>query len=254
MSLVFNDTTNKRGIVQEFEREIGVDYGYVSDNETRLKSLAASVNLAFDDFISIGFQASGRWQLDDSNHTDYPIITANLVSGQRDYSFTVDGSNNLILDIYKVLVADSSGVFHEVDPVDAQSSKDTQGFWDGRNTGGSPIKYDKTANGIFLDPVPNYNATGGLKVYINREPSYFTYEDTTKKPGVAGHLHSYFFLKPALVYARRKGLENLEEIEKEVIKYEGIRGTSVQGKIAEYFGLRTKDEPRRITSGRQDNR
>lgn len=254
MSFQFNDTNLFKGLVQEYEREIGVEYGYVSGNTNRLKAFAASANRAFDDFISIGFQSSGTWQFDDTNHTDYPIITANLVSGRRDYAFTTDGSGNLILDIYKVLVADSSGVFHEVTPVDAQTSKDTEGFWDGRDNTGVPQKYDKTANGFFLDPIPNYNATNGLKVYINREPSYFRYDDTTKKPGVPGHLHSYFFLKPALDYTRRNGLESFAKIQDEVIKYEGLQGSSVQGKIAEYFNLRSKDEPRRLTPANHSNK
>jgi len=239
MSAVFNDTTNYRGLVQVYEDEIGANLGDVSGNTTKLKKFAADANMALDDFVGMAIQSSGTWQFDDSNHTDYPIITTNLVSGQRDYTFTTDEGGSLILDIYKVLVADASGTFHEVDPVDAQSQKDTSGFWDGANTGGMPVKYDKTANGIFLEPIPNFNYTNGLKVYINREASYFTYTDTTKKPGVPGIFHKYFALRPAQDYARRNNLANQNKIQEEVLRMEKD--------IEDYYALRPKDERRRFS-------
>lgn len=253
MSLVFNDTSTKKGIVQIYEKEIGAPAGFVSGNTDRLKDLTADVNLALDEFTAIALKASGTWQYDDSNHTDYPIITGNLVSGQRDYPFVTDESGNLILDIYKVLVADSSGVFSEIKPKDAQSETDATGFTDGRNTSGIPIRYDKTANGIFLDPIPNYNYTNGLKIYINRESSYFTYTDTTKKPGVPGTLHRYFAIKPAADHARRNNLVNAGKLEQEVIKYEGREDLGITGLIGEYFSRRMRDEKPRLSINHAGN-
>lgn len=220
MSLQFSDTTAKRGIVQEIEKELGFNYGDVSGNTELLKEVTSLVNLSLDDFWAIALPASGKWQLDDSNNTDYPIITANLVSGQRDYSFTVDGSSNIILDIYKVMVADANGVFREVSSVDQQGDTDMSTFYDGQNATGTPVRHDKTANGIFLDPVPNYNYTGGVKVFINREASYFVYTDTTDKPGVTGIFHRYFVLNPALTYARRNNLASHNRIQQELLKME----------------------------------
>lgn len=250
MSAQLSDTTNYKGIVQIYEKEIGVDYGVISGNTTKLKSLVADINLALDDFMAIAIQASGTWQVDDSNQTDYPIITTNLVSGQRDYSFTVDQSSNLILDIYRVLVANSSGVFSEILPVDqgtaTNNNSDTISFLDGRNQSGTPTRYDKTANAIFLDLVPNYNYTNGIKLLVNRESSYFTYTDTTKKPGVPGLFHKYFALKPALDYARRNSLESYNRLYQEVLEYEGDEEKGMVGSIARYFGKRQKDVKGRL--------
>lgn len=246
MSLAFNDTSTYRGIIQMLEKECGFKRGDISGDTNRLKEFTADINLALDDFIALALQSSGTWQYDDSNHTDYPIITTNLVSGQRDYSFTTDEAGNLILDIQKVLVANAAGVFSEVTPKDAQSEGSTSGYWDGQNATGTPTTYDKTANGIFLDPIPNYNETGGLKVYINREGSYFTSGDTTKKPGVPGLFHSYFFLKPARNYARIHSRKNLAVLDADVQRMEMS--------IKEYFGLREKDVRRRMTAATQDNR
>lgn len=220
MSLPFSDTTTKKGIIQEIETECGFRDGDISGNTTLLKKFTSSVNLALDDFWAIAIPASGKWQLDDSNQTDYPIITANLVSGQRDYAFSSDGSSNLILDIYKVLAANSSGVFTELAPVDQQNGPDVAAFLDGRNGTGIPSRFDKTGNGLFLDPIPSYNYTNGLKVLINREASYFTSSDTTKKPGVPGIFHRYFVINPAFSYARSQGLQTYNRLSEEKVKLE----------------------------------
>lgn len=257
MSLQFSDTATYRGIVQIYEREIGVKYGDVSGNTIALKALTADVNLALDDFIKIALTASGTWQFDDSNFTDYPEIKTNLVSGQRDYSFLLDGSSNLILDIFRVMVADTSGIFHEISPVDSETPNskndvNTDSFIDGRNQTGVPTRYNKKANGIFLDLIPNYNSILGLKLEINREGSYFAYTDTIKKPGVPGLLHKYFALKPALDYARRKSLANYNQIAAEVLKLEGDENRGIVGDIARHFGRRERDVNKRMTPAYSD--
>lgn len=254
MSIVFSDTTNYRGLVQLYERECGFSRGEISGNTAKLKEFTADVNNALDDFTAIAINSSGTWQWDDSNQTDYPIVSANLVLGQRDYPFTTDGSGNLMLDIYRVFVADSSGKFTEIFPRDVQSEGDTTGYTNGQNTRGTPTSYDKTANGIFLDAIPSYNSTGGLKVYINREASYFTSADTSKKPGVPGVLHKYFYLKPASDYARRNVLTNADSLAGQVLAMEGNNRAGVVGSIEEYFSKRTKDEKPRLVAGYQNNK
>lgn len=246
MSLSFNDTTTRKGLVQIYEKECGFEYGDISGDTDKLKEFAADCNLALDDLFTIGFKASGTWQLDDSNFDNpsgYPIIKADLVSGRRDYLFLADGGGNLILDIYRVLIADSTGRYREILPVDQQtlnnSQSDTNTFIDGQNSTGIPTRYDKTANSIFLDLIPNYNYTDGLKIFINREPSYFTSDDTTKKAGISGNLHRYLALKPAMDYARRKTLASHDRIAGEVQKFEQII-------IPETFDRRQKDVKRRM--------
>lgn len=247
----FSDTTTYNGLVQLYEREIGVLRGTVSGNEDKLKEFTADVNNALNTFTEIAVKSSGTWQWDDNNQTNYPIIRTNVISGQRDYPVTTDQGGSFVLDFFKVLLADSSGKFKEIKPVDVQSQGGTSGFWDGNNTQGTPTQYDKTANGIFLDPIPNYNmrlveeGVAGLEVYINRTASYFAYTDTTKVAGIPAIFHSYLFLKPASDYARRKTLANRQDIENQVVKMEGAPG--LLGSIENYFASRIKDERARLT-------
>lgn len=190
------------------------------------------INLAIDRVLAIIFETGGTWQFDDSNHTDYAIITTNIINGRRDYPFITDEQGNLILEIQKVFVADSTGLYREMATTDVPSGAPAN-YYDGQNTTGQPNSYDKTANGIFLDPIPDYSYTNGLKVYISREGSYFTTSDTTKKPGFAGLFHEYLALRPSYQYAMRNSLPNVNILKSEMLEMENA--------IREYYKSREKD-------------
>lgn len=253
MSTSFSDTTNKKGLVQLCESWCSFSDGDISGNATLLAKFTAWMNLGLDDIWAAILQASGLWQLDDSNYTDYPFITTNLVSGQRDYSFVTDGSGNVILDIYRVMIADSTGVYREIYPVDIQkvteltgNAVDTTSFIDGQNASGTPTRYDKTGNSIFLDVVPNYNQTNGLKVFINREASYFKTTDTDKKPGFAGLFQTYPALYASELYAGIKSLSNLKKLT--------LDKTTMRRSVEEYYCKRAKDTPNRLIANTENNR
>lgn len=210
-----------------------------------LAKKARDVNIALDRVLAIIFETGGTWQFDDSNHTDYPIITTNLVSGQRDYSFVTDEAGNMILEVQKVFCSDENGLFREISPVDVPSGAPSN-YYDGLNTGGQPNTYEKNATGIFLDPIPNYNRTLGLKVYISREGSYFTSSDTTKKPGFAGIFHEYLVLHPAYKFAVRKGLAKAPQLKQDMAEMENA--------IREYYKRREKDVQKTLKTRRVDSK
>lgn len=216
MSLYFNDTTKKKGIIQSIERKV-LNYGDISSNTEKLKHWTAEVNIAADEVWAKIFQSAGTFQADDINHTDYPELTLNLVSGQRDYFFTTDERGNLILDIYKVFVAQEDNVggnvlYNEIYPVDSDRDPGTSDFYDGLDTTGTPYRYNKTGRGIFLDAVPGYSKTNGIKVLFSRESLYFTYTDTTNKPGFDGLFHELLALIPATKYAEDNNLQNATKL------------------------------------------
>lgn len=145
----------------------------------------------------------------------------------------------------------ATGDYKEIYPVDQNtpnylSNEDTTSFIDGRNQTGIPTRYDKIGNGIQLDLIPSFNAPAGLKLFINREPSYFVYTDTDKKPGVSGNLHKWFYIKPAYEYARRYSLPQLPRLELEVAKFENV--------IKNSFRRRQRDIPNRLIAFRESNK
>ncbi len=247
MSLPFSNTTNNSGLIQLLEENLGYEYGDISGNAVLLKKFTAALNRALDRAVSLIIQSCGEWDWDDSNQTDWPIITTGLVSGKRDYPFTTDEVGNLILEVKRVLVADRTGVFKEIYPVDQSvptagkgSAIDTGTFLDGRNQAGIPQRYDKTGNGIFLDPVPDYAITPGLKMVVDREASYFTTSDTSKKPGFAGLYHEYLATWVTWVELKRRRDPSANEWKKDVL--------SAERDLKDYYATRDRDVQRRMTA------
>ncbi|HUC20837.1 MAG TPA: hypothetical protein VMR98_05080, partial [Candidatus Polarisedimenticolaceae bacterium] len=80
--MVFSDTTNNQGLVQDFERFTGLGIGAVSGNAARLKDFTARANNWLDRVVGVILSADNRWQWDDTNYTTMPIGTADIVSGQ----------------------------------------------------------------------------------------------------------------------------------------------------------------------------
>lgn len=255
MSLSLYVPATKAGIIDKIYSDTGAD-----TTKFPLMEITREINLALDNLVAIALQASGIWQLDDSNYTtDYPIITTNIISGQRDYSFITDGSGNLILDIYRIMCANSSGIFYDLELID-QQTKDirTMGMVDGQNITGIPSKYDKTGNGIFLDAIPNYSYTNGLKIFINREASHFSIPtvnvpDTTK-PGFDGRLHEYLTVRPTAYYTAKHGLKSAPFWQNELLKWEGNEDRGITGKIESIYSKRSKDEKTQIITKYRSSR
>lgn len=235
MAKVFSDTSGKDGLIQSCEDKLGFDDGVISGDSVLLAKFTSKINEGMVRAWKTIFKADGTWQFDDSNHTDYPIITTNLVANQRDYSFILDQNSNFILSVDRVLILPSSTatLYSELTPVDVQSGSDSGGLASNSTVTGVPGEYDKTANGIFLDPIPSYSATNGLKVYITREGLYFTTASTTATPGFASLFHDFPALFASYEYARDKGHNNLARLERDMLLMEKD--------IEDYYAKREKD-------------
>lgn len=239
MSLTYNQ------IIRQIEKKCGFNAGDITNSTQRKSDFTDDINIALDDAFSIIFKSAGTWQFDDISHTDYPIIKTDLVSGQRDYTFTEDEQGNLILDIYKVMIKTPDGKMVDIKPVDRNKSGRALESFE-TLTQGTPTEYDKLSNGIFLDPIPSYGSVGGLQIFINREGSYFSTSDTVKKPGFAGLFHEYLALVPAYKYARDKQMKNVSLLERDV--------QAMEEKIRQYYATRERDIIRKMTPLMENNR
>jgi hypothetical protein len=228
--MVYSDTTNRTGIVQLLEDLTSTQSATGSSYPLATKT--RDINLAFAEYMMMVVQASGTWQMDDSNHTKYPNAKFNLVSGQQDYSFTEDEQGNKIQDIYRVECKDPNGIwqlltpYNEMDEETSLSQQETES--------GTPTRYYKTANGIFLDRTPNYNSTLGIRMYFTRTPDYFLSSDTTKEAGIPDSHHRYLALKPAYWYWLPKDSQRASLYLAELNKLETL--------MKDYVAQRNKDE------------
>lgn len=202
-------------ILNRIEDTCGFNRGDITNNAVRKSRFTDAINVAQDEVWSIIFNKVNKWwQADDIYHTKYPIITLDVVSGQRDYSFITDEQGNMILDIYKVMLTDSEGNVHEIPQVD-QQEKNADGAFYTTETG-LPTGYDVTANGIFFNIIPNFSKDDAIEIYINRTAMRFATTDTTKMAGYNPLYHEYLVLKPSYEYARDTGLKNAEQLKRDM--------------------------------------
>lgn len=239
--MTFSDTSTKLGILQDIEMKLFGDngYGQITSNANRLLQFTARVNRAQDRFIQLAISADGRWQYDDTNNTDYPTATTNLVANQRDYTFAIE-----MIQIERVAILNSatSLIYNVILPIDISDNSALAKAYIENNTNnvGVPTAYDKTANSIILQPTPPYSATNGLKVFFKRGANYFVSTDTTNKsPGFPVIFHDYLSLYASYCYAvDRTMTSQIQTLGRDVqIKEEAI---------IDFFSKRSKDEQKFI--------
>lgn len=204
------------------------------------------VNDTLGYFALLAITASGKWQWDDTNQTDYPILRSDLVLNQQDIVFLVDGATpaNSILDLKQVRIKDNNGVWKTLPMIDRLDPDFNINQYEGVT--GVPEKYDLTADGILLFPTPNYNSTAGIEIYVARTPSYFLTTDTTKSAGIPIIFHPYLYLKPSYMYCMIKNLPQTKGLAIEVANMERM--------ISDYYSRRVRTEKPRLKAGYQNNR
>ncbi len=238
--MVFNDTTDKNGLIQECETWLfGSDYGAISSNTKLLATFTRLLNYGLDEVTAIIFQTDGKWQFDDSNYTDYPIAFTNLLSGQQDY--TLDVSH---LKITAVEVKDSAGNFRPLKQIDLRDINNSGIAQDEfLESDAMPQYYDLIDSAIFLYPAPAtgyVTTTNGLKLFMQRQPSYFVSSDTTKKPGIPAIFHDIVALFACQKYAKSNSMfDKSTVIDNELTKR--IKA------LKDFFNTRNVDMKKRIT-------
>jgi len=204
--MVFSDTTNNLGGVQQTRQLMRVD-----SNQWATSKIVNSFNNYLDKVTGYAIGADRRFQWDDTNHTKLPIGTTNLVANQAEYAFLTDEQGNKILTLTRIDIKDSNGDWTQLKPIDQfQVDGALDEFY---ATPNKPIYYDKVNDNVVkLYPTPSTSVTAGIKFYFQRSPSYFSASDTTKEPGVAPILHRGFVIAAAYDGAMTLGLSNLQAL------------------------------------------
>lgn len=238
--MVFSDTVNNLGIVQQVRSMMRVD-----STQWPTYKIVNSVNNWLDTVTGYAIGADRNFQWDDTNHTKLPIGTTNLVANQAEYSFLTDEQGNSILTLTRIDLLDSAGNYHKLKSID--ESQIDVALDEYESAAGTPIYYDKIADNIIkLYPKPAANVTAGLKFYFQRSGSYFAATDTTKEPGVAPMLHRGFIIAAAYDGALTLGLANLQPLSVELQKEEE--------KMKDYFAIRNQDEVRRVVAANHSSK
>lgn len=114
---------------------------------------------------------------------------------------------------------------------DARSDMDSPFVIDDTSVTGVPNKYDRSSFGLKLDPIPSYSATNGLKVYVDRETTFYTTASTTATTGFDPRIDEYLVINPLYKYAMMNGLANVNnirerkiELERDIVRIYGRKG------------------------------
>jgi len=191
-------------------------------------------NNALERVVSLILQSDGRWEFDDSNHTDLPVATTALVSAQQSYGFETSH-----IEIERVELKDQQGNWRKLQPLDQADVYD-QSLTDFLKGGGTPVYYDKIATSIFLYPSPDFSQNASLKINYSRPPVSFLVTDTTEQPGFNSLYHDLIALWVSYEYSFANGISTADKFLEEIIRKEEA--------LKEAYALRSKDEHIRISA------
>jgi len=197
--MIFNDITNKQGLIQSCEYWGGFSDGDISGDTTLLKVFTSRINRALDKYLGMLGAGSRLATIDDTNYTDQPFSYFAIVEGQHDYEFKEDEDGNAISDITAVLIIKSATLSTYEKLTKLTLDRDDAELIMSPNASetGVPTGYIERDNTIFFNKIPNYASAQGGKLFYKRAPSYFVDTDTTKEPGLPFNFHEMIAIKAA---------------------------------------------------------
>lgn len=242
----FNPSTEYDSIVKSAR-----DYVGASSTDFPVNKIVRYANIAVDMCTGWILEADDRFEWDDPNHPDQPVITLDLESGKRDYTVWKDENDYEILKLRKVLIKDRNGNYKPLDPIDAT---DTSSYTEGPTRTGEPSGYDKMGVQVLLDAVPDYSQADGFKAYVQRSAQKFTPSDTTKEPGFASAFHYIVPLICGFLYAREKGLAVKADLKNDLYGEGDEMQGGAKGKLQLYYSTRSADENASVSGFSHDPR
>ena len=149
------------------------------------------------------FSAYGGWIFDDSNNTDLPIATTDLVANQNYYNLPITNLSHVVV----VEFQNAGGTWIPLSPITIEKIHDN-GYADSEflKTAAVPMFYRLLATGIKLYPPSNFSQSQSLRIHFSRDIVAFVPSDTTKQPGFDPLFHEGVAIRMALRYAQAKGL------------------------------------------------
>ena len=205
-------------------------------------TLLRRINNSLEQVVGWIINADGTWEWEDTNYTDLPVGTGDLVQGQETYSFASE-----YLEIKSIEIKGTDSVYRKILPIDYSELGDVsvQEYF-GLNTTGAPTHYDIIGDSIRLYPAPTSTAvtlTAGLKVRFTRTADLFTSAQVTtgtKVPGLPSPYHIILSYMAAIPYCQSYKQDRVGLYKKEV--------ESLKNEIIKFFAHREKDKRKIITT------
>lgn len=177
--MVFNGEANNNDLCT-----LADDFAKTNDTSFPLAKKARAANIGLRIIFAVIYEVYGGWHMDDSNNTDLPEGTANLVASQSFYALPSIASLN------GVSFMDSSSTWHKLTPITVEEIKE-RGYAEEEfmKTAGYPLYYRPVANGFKLYPASDASRSSALGIDVNRDVSTFTATSTSVEPGFDSLFH-----------------------------------------------------------------
>ena len=231
--MVFSDTSTNQGLIQDITFLTGA-----SLTEYTIQDRTRNINEWARKVLVKILTSQDEWDFDDIYHPDFPILTADLKVGQRDYTLPIASEG--MLQIKSVEISDGSK-FYLAKPIDksqipiAVSNDDIDNYYSKAEP-----RYDVQYGSIFVYPMPQQDIDAGLEIWINRDIVPFTTSDTTKTPGFDTTFHRILSLGASYDWALAKGGKNLNLLFASV--------TDLMNQLGDYYSKKQADRQYNISS------
>lgn len=206
-------------------------YNLTDTNSTTYPNsqMLVDINVWYQHVAMVILRSQDDWDFDDSNNTNFPILTSDLVTNQQDYSLPIG-----CIKVKRLEIAYDGITPYKAEPIDINMvSKGTSQTLIQQWASTNRPYYDLMASSLFLYPIPIQNTSNntGIKIWIERGITEFTSGDLstgTAVPGFDVIFHQIIAYGTAHERAIAKGLSNkndinarLEELLKELSTYYG---------------------------------
>lgn len=165
-----------------------------------------NINAWYRNVVALILQYHDDWTYDDSNRTDYPILTNNLIANQQDYQLPV---STLLIRRMEVTYDGTNWKRVTAFDIGSRDASIATNAISGYST--NKPYYDLQYGSVFLYPIPTANITGGIKIWVERGPQEFTSSDLTTgslEPGFDSLFHEILVYGPSYDYAVANNLPN----------------------------------------------
>jgi hypothetical protein len=196
--------------------------------------MLVDINSWYERIVMAILRSQDDWEFDDSNKSDFPILTADLVANQQDYSLPVS-----CLKVQRLELAYDGVTPYKAEPIDVgMISKGTSPTEIAQWANTNRPYYDIRYSSIFLYPIPTANTANstGLKIWIGRGINEFTSADLSSgvaSPGFDSIFHPLLAYGVAHDRAIAKSLTNADRIDKEL--------QLLLQELATYYGRKDED-------------
>lgn len=172
-----------------------------------------SINRHLNNVHTLILRSQDEWDYDDSNNTDFPILTADTVAGQAPYTLPTG-----TLKVKRLEVSYDGTNFNKAFPIDInERNLPTATNAIGDFSFSEPY-YDLQSNVLWLYPTPTAVVVDGLKIWIDRGPVEFTSGELTTgtmEPGFDSLFHDVLAYGAALDFCIARNLSQTETIKRE---------------------------------------